>query len=602
MGGFINDLEITYRLSKEYSLLGQKFYKNLKNNKDLTFIDKCLKDLNIKINKESRYAFINRLVALREDSLINILKKEKVQNIEAVLLKAYEIVSDYYTNLHNNFIKEIEDKDLLTPFYRQIFKGVADVGIPLNELYKKWSTHIKYIEKTLKDEFKEDSKIIKFLNEAKLMDKDDKGNILARSYSVLIKEDNTYKVKSYAEAFEEEILNVSIVLENFYQDLKPLEDNLYFAKENYLKYINKLKEAFTEKEPFKAYLKWQELDKIWMNILTPIQIGHPFEYYEDKFRRSVSIEWDLRINNPKQIDNKIQIQMKKTFSKVFNSLKIKNTKNILNKCIKDINQTKLFISKPVLFYASNFNGLFSAQVVPNDEKITKENGKKIFAYSSTVLELLRVKPIMKLSKTILTKDFIKIQRNILLNKEEIWLNIYNITTIGHEYGHILFLDEDTETLMNSSGEFKNIEEFKATLGGLINFFYNEKEKIKFNVLRDTIQRAVSLISWMKVNELTPYYCESLMHLKILFDSGVLSFNKKLSININEKTYKNAKKEYIKIYKNLASFYLEKKDAKKFLFNFIKKEKGLYKPLDKNIKNFVEYYYNLYLQIGEVIEN
>ena len=602
MGGFINDLEITYRLSKEYSLLGQKFYKNLKNNKDLTFIDKCLKDLNIKINKESRYAFINRLVALREDSLINILKKEKVQNIEAVLLKAYEIVSDYYTNLHNNFIKEIEDKDLLTPFYRQIFKGVANVGIPLNELYKKWSTHIKYIEKTLKDEFKEDSKIIKFLNEAKLMDKDDKGNILARSYSVLIKEDNTYKVKSYAEAFEEEILNVSIALENFYQDLKPLEDNLYFAKENYLKYINKLKEAFTEKEPFKAYLKWQELDKIWMNILTPIQIGHPFEYYEDKFRRSVSIEWDLRINNPKQIDNKIQIQMKKTFSKVFNSLKIKNTKNILNKCIKDINQTKLFISKPVLFYASNFNGLFSAQVVPNDEKITKENGKKIFAYSSTVLELLRVKPIMKLSKTILTKDFIKIQRNILLNKEEIWLNIYNITTIGHEYGHILFLDEDTETLMNSSGEFKNIEEFKATLGGLINFFYNEKEKIKFNVLRDTIQRAVSLISWMKVNELIPYYCESLMHLKILFDSGVLSFNKKLSININEKTYKNAKKEYIKIYINLASFYLEKKDAKKFLFNFIKKEKGLYKPLDKNIKNFVEYYYNLYLQIGEVIEN
>jgi len=34
-----------------------------------------------------------------------------------------------------------------------------------------------------------------------------------------------------------------------------------------------------------------------MSIKTPFQISHPLEFYEDKYRKAVAPEWDLRILN-----------------------------------------------------------------------------------------------------------------------------------------------------------------------------------------------------------------------------------------------------------------------------------------------------------------
>ncbi|MFC1798041.1 hypothetical protein ACFLY2_02705 [Patescibacteria group bacterium] len=34
-----------------------------------------------------------------------------------------------------------------------------------------------------------------------------------------------------------------------------------------------------------------------MSIKTPFQIAHPLEFYEDKYRKAVAPEWDLRILN-----------------------------------------------------------------------------------------------------------------------------------------------------------------------------------------------------------------------------------------------------------------------------------------------------------------
>jgi hypothetical protein len=34
---------------------------------------------------------------------------------------------------------------------------------------------------------------------------------------------------------------------------------------------------------------------MWMAIDTPFQPAHPIEYYEDKYRKAVSIELDFRI-------------------------------------------------------------------------------------------------------------------------------------------------------------------------------------------------------------------------------------------------------------------------------------------------------------------
>jgi hypothetical protein len=154
--------------------------------------------------------------------------------------------------------------------------------------------------------------------------------------------------------------------------------------------------------------------------------------------------------------------------------------------------------------------------------------------------------------------------------------------------------------MNKSGAFKNIEEFKATTGGLVAFFENENENLKTNVLEDLIKRAVGLISWMETPEVQPYYCEGLIHLKGLFESGVLSFDKKLFID--ESKYEELKKWYKKTYKELATCYLQKRDAKEFLEKFVRKKDKTYEPVDENIRYFVNYYWNLYKDIGQVVDD
>ena len=115
--------------------------------------------------------------------------------------------------------------------------------------------------------------------------------------------------------------------------------------------------------------------------------------------------------------------------------------------------------------------------------------------------------------------------------------------------------------MNKSGNFKNIEEFKATTGGLVSYFMDknddEKELEEFVIL-DTIKRAVGLIAWMEVDEVQPYYCEGIIHLSGLFETKALiwdSKNKKLSINQDKKTIDSIKQWYIKTYTKLALHYL-----------------------------------------------
>ncbi len=51
---------------------------------------------------------------------------------------------------------------------------------------------------------------------------------------------------------------------------------------------------------------------------------------------------------------------------------------------------------------------------------------------------------------------------------KIWKRVYEVSTIGHEFGHIfllLMIPKNNE----SEWFFKNIEEYKATTGGLIIF-------------------------------------------------------------------------------------------------------------------------------------
>ena len=124
------------------------------------------------------------------------------------------------------------------------------------------------------------------------------------------------------------------------------------------------------------------------------------------------------------------------------------------------------------------------------------------------------------------------------------------------------------------------------------------------VISDTIKRAIGLIGWMEVDEVQPYYCEGLIHLTGLFQTGVLEFDKQasiLKITTNESELSNLKTWYKNTYASLANHYLKKQDATIWLNNFATKENKYFLPNNENLKNFVLYYFDRYKKIGTEID-
>jgi len=212
------------------------------------------------------------------------------------------------------------------------------------------------------------------------------------------------------------------------------------------------------------------------------------------------------------------------------------------------------------------------------------------------MESKKSKPIMKLSVETMGQDFVKKQKALVENEPALWQEIYDISTVGHEYGHILWIDSDTETKMNGTGQFKNIEEFKATSGGLMAFFSNEREELKKHIVDDLVSRAVGLMAWREVGEVLPYYCEGLIHLDILFASGVITYAEQIQIDYSK--YEEMKEAYQSAYKKLAETYLAKVDANEYLEQYAVKENAVYLPVKEEIKTFVENYYTRYKEIGQ----
>jgi len=72
-----------------------------------------------------------------------------------------------------------------------------------------------------------------------------------------------------------------------------------------------------EKDVNTLVAKWALVDETWMQIKTPFQISHPLEFYEDKYRKAVAPEWDLRIQNSvfESIVEKDILNMYETFYK-----------------------------------------------------------------------------------------------------------------------------------------------------------------------------------------------------------------------------------------------------------------------------------------------
>lgn len=576
-------LEKVYEIVRKRDERINSYFKKCPDDMRILF-EEILKTLNIEVNEDNLLALKKRFFHLREDAIINLLKKANLseEDIKEIQLDLYELTKNFWIKEHEKLINELAP--FVGPFYTEILRGVHKIGIAFSKWQPKWTKHIIHtINEELSLEFAGDeAKVMAYLLENDLLDENED-----RTYSVLVKTENGYIVKTYAEIFEEEVNEAVKAIDELIVNLEELEDE---KKVEWILYFNALKTALLERNKSELIKRWANVDKIWMDIDSPIQVGHPLEYYEDKFRKAVALELDVRIKNPN-----IKSGVKENIVKMYKKYCL--DKNLLENALKNIDRTQLFISTPALFYGAEFNGLFSAQVVPNDESVSQEKGKKIFAFVDKVYEDIKARPKMELSYEIFGKDFMdKFYKN--LEDKEKFVKVYDITTIGHEFGHILWVDEETESKMNKSGMFKNVEEFKATTGGLMAFFENEEGDLIEAVLEDTIKRAVGLISWMEVDEVLPYYIEGLIHLTGLFENEIISFNGK-SLEYDYSNYEKLKNWYKNTYLDLAEHYVEKKDAKNFLDKLVYKDKNFY-PLNKKADEFVRYYYKRYGEIGEKI--
>ena len=608
---FLEDVQKIYDFIGDRKRQLNKLYECLEKNKtdNLEIIDMFADKLGIKPdNNETRLALVTRLVNLRDDDLVQILKKLEYNDEEIIAAqeKAYFFTKEFWLNRHKKTVDFILSNDLLTPFYQELFKGTYEVGIAFSKWQPKWTAYIiNGINKELFKEYESDEKVIEFLNENTLYDLGHNDQTADRCYSALAKKGDGYESQAYIKIFKEEVTNTIDKLEEFINRLLELEDNMYNQKWEYVLYLQNIVQALSEDKCNKLVEKWAGVDNAWMQIKTPIQIGHPLEYYEDRYRKAVALEWDIRLSNPSfEKNNKRVEKLRFMFEYIFNSINCNEQKSVYDFSLKSLNKVQLYLGRPALFFGAEFNGLFSAQVVPNDETVSRKEGKKIFAFSDEILQSSRAKPFLKLSREIFGQEFLSEERNFLFKEDANWHKVYDITTIGHEYGHILWCDEETETAMNSSGNFKNIEEFKATAGGLMSFFLDhEEQELSRAVLRDTIKRAVGLIAWKEVDEVQPYYCEGLIHLNGLFSSKILIWEDgNLLINMNEERLEKLKEWYIKTYSSLAVYYLMKKDATLWLNKFAKKEGDRFMPIDENINDFVKHYYNRYKEIGQEIDD
>lgn len=577
--------------------------------KERIILDDFLDFIGVEKNDETRYWAYSRISWLHENALElyldNSIKTETEKR--KILDDSYKFVCDFHSEIQAVIISVIESKKLLPNFYLEIFKWVANVWLAFNELFLPWRNHIIYwINKWLEERFENDSdKIIDFLNKKKLFDRGHNSEVADRSYSALVLENWKYTSKSYSEVFVNEVNLIVKELDIFINKLSILEDEIYDSKQEYIDYLNAIKNAFEETDTNKLVEKWSLVDEAWMNIKTPFQIGHPLEFYEDKYRKAVAPEWDLRIQN-KVFESDVESSILKMYESFYDDLGREKFKSSYEFSFANQKRVQLYLTSPVLYYSSELTWLFSAQVVPNDEVISKKYWKKIFAFPEMVLESKRSEPFMKLSSETLSSDLLRKYRKSLFWKNEIFYKIYDIETIGHEFGHTLWLDLDTEIHMNKkTWAYKNIEEFKATTWGLVMYFLNEDlaSELKEELIIHHICRCIWLLKYREVNEIEPYYCESLIHLEILFESWIIIENsdKKIGITFNTQTYNKLKEVYIKHYKKLINIYLNKLDAWEFLSQYAIKNDWYFLPKNDKIRKYVEYYYSIYKKIGNDID-
>lgn len=685
---FENELTQIYKLSQLQSKEIYTFFDAITQQDSPKYKLLCdlSKQCELEPTQSTLMALCERIINLREDKIVQILQTQYAENenkqdkIDKARYMLLSFVMRFYQAQFENLLQNIEQKGLLSAFYREILYSTHRVGLAMNDFFVSWQRVLldginRNFEQTYSfvksptnldstqdtngntaeiscddflgcawrgggegsgsntndrantaDSHKSTQEIRQILESS--LDRDKNGVFVGRCYSIPLQVGAKFISQPYVKAFPQEVERIIAALEQSIAHLNLLEDSIYQAKEAYIAYFEALIKAWGESESKNLIQRWQEVDLAWMAIKTPLQIAHPFEYYEDIYRHSVAPEWDLRLQN---MNNETQSYAKNLVGAMFQTLnqELELDSTLYNAITYALEQTYLYNSLPLLYYGAENNGLFSAQVVPNDETISSQRGKKIFAFPDRIIAQAKAKPQMKINVEFFGKELLDKWREILFHNEGLWHFVYDISTNGHEFGHILWVDWQSEGLMNIDGEFKNIEEFKATCGGLVGWFLHyekakqkainagqdiqdstgifayEKnlggmEKVLESLLEDHIRRCVGLMAWRESLEVRAYYCEGLLHLSGLFQSGVLSFDKAQTphLQIHKEHYPKLIAWYQHTYTSLAKHYIQKLPASAWLKTYI--NNNGYHALNPQVREFADFYWERYKSIGNEI--
>ena len=186
MQKFYNDIEKINSLIKKYDNQKSELY-NFDDIDNIAYLEGFLSSMGMRVDDDSIYAIASRVINLRDESLSQVLKKQNFssEEIKRIRLEAYRFTRSYYMKRFNSFIDEIDTKELLSPFYREIFRGVHNVGRAMNHLHIEWYSHIiDNINESLLDELGSDKLVLEYLEKNSLSSEAD------RSYSAIVRIDN----------------------------------------------------------------------------------------------------------------------------------------------------------------------------------------------------------------------------------------------------------------------------------------------------------------------------------------------------------------------------------------------------------------------------
>lgn len=570
-------------------------------------LDIFLETLWLEKNKQTRYTAAQRLGTWKFEPLEIYLEKigKDRKEIDEYFEKSYNLTRKFIEEKQEEMLMKIESEKLLPEFYMTLLKGHHEIWKLFSDLFLVWNRKLLFwINRELEAKFNNDSDaILTFLEENNLFDLWHHGERADRSYSILEADGDSYKILSYYEAFPEEITKIIAKIWELILQLDTLEDKTYGKKSAYIWYYQSVIEALSETECNNLVTRWAAVDTAWMDIDTPFQPAHPIEYYEDKYRKAVSIEIDFRIWNPDLFESTVGKDIEHMYEWFFDEIGREwEYKEAYEFSKTSMQQVQLHLGVPYFSYGSFLCGMYSAQVVPNDSEVSKVHGKKIFAFPSFILQSYRAAPKMKLDYETIDTELIQKHHDFLHGRDENFYKNYDISTIWHEYGHTLWLTPDTEILMNKkTGLFKCIEEFKATAGGMVAYFASGDEEKREDALVECLYRNIKMMRYREVEDVVPYYCECLISLHIFYSSGIISIEDgKINLHVTDELYTAFVSTYISVYTHLIHTYLNKCDAGAFLHEYTQKVQGYYLPREEKLREWVESYYVLYKEIGNEV--